>query len=196
MKKKTIISLVCIILAIASVLGSVLVLFLNNRNTANTPNNTHSDTNDTSPDDPTTQIPGDSQIADLSSPTEGHTPIPDLNEGNEVYLDMDVVARLQEMEDAGNEDEVNLILDTMLLLINEFVDRGYSPIAISQIQRFYFTYRSYIGNVEFDTLCNKLEACVPSSGANISTFSNQVRLHFGFGENTDFSYIYSEEVIS
>ena len=133
---------------------------------------------------------------ELTSPPEGHTPIPDLDEGNEMYLDMDVVEKLQAMENEGKEYEVNLILDTMLLLINEFVDREYSALAICQIQRFYFEFFENIGDVEFDTLCDRLAECISSNGLNANEFTKKVCDEFGFDENTDFSYVYSAEVSS
>jgi hypothetical protein len=109
---------------------------------------------------------------------------------------MDVVSKLQAMEDLGNGDEVNVILDTMFLLINEFVSREYSALAIAQIQRFYFSYRTEIGDIGIDVLYNKIGECITAEGADRNTFASKVQLNFGFGDNTDFSYIFDTEVSS
>ena len=94
------------------------------------------------------------------------------------------------------DDEVNLILDTMLLLINEFVDREYSALAICQIQRFYFEFFEEIGDIEFDTLCDKLTDCISSNGLDSDEFARNACDKFGLNENTNFSYVYSAEVSS
>ena len=195
MNKKIVVTIICIILALASIEGVVIAIIPRN-------NDEPIETEDTQKAEGTsyesdTNITETEEIKEeLTSPPEGHTPIPDLDEGNEIYLDMDIVEKLQAMENEGKEYEVNLILDTMLLLINEFVDREYSALAICQVQRFYFEFFENIGDMEFDTLCDRLAECISSNGLNADEFTKKVCEEFGFDENTDFSYVYSAEVSS
>lgn len=187
--------IISVILVLATIGGVVVMLI---------PKNTEPPVDTEPPKDTETNISGDSTTEppestkqpELTSPPEGHKPIPDLDEGNEVYLDMDVVSKLQEMEDAGNDDEVNVILDTLLLLINEFADREYSALAVAQVQRFYFTYRNEIGEIDFNSLCDKIGGCISASGVDVNTFATKVQSQFGFGENTDFTYVFIAEVSS
>ena len=195
MNKKIVVTIICIILALASIAGVVIAIIpRNNDETIETEDIQKAEETSYESDTSITETEGRKE--ELTSPPEGHTPIPDLDEGNEMYLDMDVVEKLQAMENEGKEYEVNLILDTMLLLINEFVDREYSALAICQVQRFYFEFFENIGDVEFDTLCDRLAECISSNGLNADEFTKKVCEEFGFDENTDFSYVYSAEVFS
>ena len=195
MNKKIVVTIICIVLALASIAGVVIAIIpRNNDETIETEDIQKAEETSYESDTSITETEGRKE--ELTSPPEGHTPIPDLDEGNEMYLDMDVVEKLQAMENEGKEYEVNLILDTMLLLINEFVDREYSALAICQVQRFYFEFFENIGDVEFDTLCDRLAECISSNGLNADEFTKKVCEEFGFDENTDFSYVYSAEVSS
>ena len=193
MNKKIVVTIICIILALASIAGVVIAIIPQNNKEAVETEGSNESSSDIASDDTDKEVTEDSKSSELTSPPEGHTPIPDLNDGNEIYLDMDVVEKLQAMENEGKEYEVNLILDTMLLLINEFVDRDYSALAICQIQRFYF---EETGDIEFDMLCDRLAECISSNGLNADEFTKKVCDEFGFDENTDFSYVYSAEVSS
>ena len=127
MNKKIVVTIICIILALASIAGVVIAIIpRNNDETIETEDIQKAE--ETSYESDTSITETERRKEELTSPPEGHTPIPDLDEGNEMYLDMDVVEKLQAMENEGKEYEVNLILDTMLLLINEFVDREYSAL--------------------------------------------------------------------
>ena len=198
MHNRIAIIIICIILVAVILAGTVVMLITPNSETENDTKTLKTTTpnEDKELDCTSDNLYDDIRQPDLTSPLEGHKPVPDLNDGNEIYLDMDVVAKLQEIEDAGDDDLVNMILDTMFLLINEFVEREYSVLAVSQIQRFYFSYRSEIGNMEFSELCNKIGVCVESDGVNTNTFASKVEINFGFGANTDFSYIYNAEVVA
>lgn len=187
--------IISVILVLATI-GGVVVMLIPKNTEPPVDTEPPKDTEANNPGDSTTEPPESTKQPELTSPPEGHKPIPDLDEGNEVYLDMDVVSKLQEMEDAGNDDEVNVILDTLLLLINEFADREYSALAVAQVQRFYFTYRNEIGEIDFNSLCNKLGECISASGVDVSTFATKVQSQFGFGENTDFTYVFNAEVSS
>ena len=187
--------IISVILVLATI-GGVVVMLIPKNTESPIDTDPPKDTEPSIPGDSTTEPPESTKQPELTSPPEGHKPLPDLDEGNEAYLDMDVVAKLQEMEDAGNDDEVNVILDTMLLLINEFVDREYSALAVAQVQRFYFTYRNEIGEISFDDLCDKIGECISASGADANTFASKVQSKFGFGDRTDFTYVFSAEVSS
>lgn len=196
MNKKIVVTIICIILALASIAGVVIAIIPKNNEEAVETEGSNESSADIASDDTDNEATEDSKSSELTSPPEGHTPIPDLNDGNEIYLDTDVIDKLQQLEDAGMDDEVNLILDTMLLLINEFVDREYSALAICQIQRFYFEFFEEIGDIEFDTLCDKLTDCISSNGLDSDEFARNACDKFGLNENTNFSYVYSAEVSS
>ena len=196
MNKRIVVTIVCVILALATVAGVVIAIIpRNNEEVIEMDSSKESSLEQTS-DDSEKESTEETKSSELTSPPEGHTPIPDLNDGNEIYLDMDVVEKLQDMENEGKEYEVNVILDTMLLLINEFVDRDYSALAICQIQRFYFEFFEDMKDVEFDTLCDRLAECISSNGLNEDAFARSVCEQFGIDENTDFGYVYSAEVLS
>ena len=196
MNKKIVVTIICIILVLASIAGVVIAIIPKNNEEAVETEGSNESSADIASDDTDKEVTEDSKSSELTSPPEGHTPIPDLNDGNEIYLDTDVIDKLQQLEDAGMDDEVNLILDTMLLLINEFVDREYSALAICQIQRFYFEFFEEIGDIEFDTLCDKLADCISSNGLDSDEFARNACDKFGLNENTNFSYVYSAEVSS
>ena len=192
MNKKTAISIVCVILALVSVAGIVFAVIPRNNDEPTETKDTQKAEESSFESDTDTAETG-SKKEELTSPPEGHTPIPDLNDGNEIYLDIGVVDRLQQLEDAGMDDEVNLILDTMLLLINEFADREYSPLAIRQIQRFYIEFYKDIEVAHLDELCAQLAECISPEGLNKNDFASKVREQFGFDENIDYSYLYDAE---
>ena len=196
MNKKIVVTIICIILALASIAGVVIAIIPKNNEEAVETEGSNESSADIASDDTDKEVTEDSKSSELTSPPEGHTPIPDLNDGNEIYLDMDVVEKLQDMENEGKEYEVNVILDTMLLLINEFVDRDYSALAICQIQRFYFEFFEDVKDVDFDILCDRLAECISSNGLDSDEFARNACDKFGLNENTNFSYVYSAEVSS
>ena len=196
MNKRIVVTIVCIVLALATVAGVVIAIIPRNNGKPIETESSQVDSVDTQYDNIEKDNFEETKKSELTSPPEGHTPIPDLNDGNEIYLDMDVVEKLQDMENEGKEYEVNVILDTMLLLINEFVDRDYSALAIYQIQRFYFEFFEDMKDVDFDTLCDRLAECVSSNGLDKDEFARKVSEQFGIDENTDFGYVYSAEVLS
>ena len=196
MNKKIVVTIVCIILALATVAGVVIAIIPRNNGKPIETESSQVDSVDTQYDNIEKDNFEETKKSELTSPPEGHTPIPDLNDGNEIYLDMDVVEKLQDMENEGKEYEVNVILDTMLLLINEFVDRDYSALAIYQIQRFYFEFFEDVKDVDFDTICDRLAECISSNGLDEDEFARKISEQFGIDENADFGYVYSAEVSS
>ena len=120
-------------------------------------------------------------------------PIPELDEGNEIYLDADVIARLTEMELYGEEDLVNAILDGEMVLINSFVEKEYSLRALRQAQRFYFHFYDELKDESIEDVVNKLTSCVTSEGVFEDAFPTDVQRLFGFAADTDYSYIFDME---
>lgn len=120
--------------------------------------------------------------------------VPELDEGNEIYLDADVIGKLTALEGNGEEDLVNAILDGEILLINHFVKKDYSAYALCQIQRFYFAFYNNLKNESFDVLARKMEQCIGNSGADIDGFAEQVSSVFGLTSMQDYSYIFEPEV--
>ena len=120
-------------------------------------------------------------------------PIPELDEGNEIYLDADVIARLSEMELYGEEDLVNAILDGEMVLVNSFVNKGYSLRAVRQAQRFYFHFYDDLKNEGIESVVGKLTACFTTEGVFENSFSADAERLFGFAADTDYSYIFDME---
>lgn len=120
-------------------------------------------------------------------------PIPELDEGNEIYLDADVIARLTEMELYGEEDLVNAILDGEMVLINSFVNKGYSLRAVRQAQRFYFHFYDDLKNESIESVVGKLTSCFTTEGVFENSFSADAKRLFGFAADTDYSYIFDME---
>ena len=120
-------------------------------------------------------------------------PIPELDEGNEIYLDADVIARLTDMELYGEEDLVNAILDGDMVLINSFVEKGYSLRAVRQAQRFYFHFYDDLKNESIESVVGKLTACFTTEGVFEDSFATDAQRLFGFAADTDYSYIFDME---
>ena len=120
-------------------------------------------------------------------------PVPELDEGNEIYLDSDVIARLTEMELYGEEDLVNAILDGEMVIINSFVNKEYSLRAVRQAQRFYFHFYDVLKNESVEDVINKLTSCFTSEGVFEDTFPTDAQRLFGFDVDTDYSYIFDTE---
>ena len=134
------------------------------------------------------------ESTESTEPQRNPIHLEDFDEGNEVYLDMDVIAILAEMEAEGEEDLVCAILEGEIKVINRFVRRGYSHRAVCQAQRFYYDFYDVVGEMAIDTFVEKLSVCIPSEGAVLEGFAEKVQNVFGWGENMDFSYVIDVEV--
>ena len=121
-------------------------------------------------------------------------PIIDLDDGNEIYFDSDVIACLTEMDAEGEEDLVNAILDGEIQLINHFVKQGYRRRAICQAQRFYYDYYETLQAAPIETVIQKLTLFIPPDGASLDGFAETVQAVFGWGEHFDYSYVINVEV--
>ena len=145
--------------------------------------------------DPTvTEVMTEPQTAPATTPEQTSRPVIDLDEGNEIYLDSNVVAALTQMEAEGEEDLVNAILDGEILLINHFVKAGYTKEAICQIQRFYYDFYDQLKAEPMETVIEKLTACIPPKGATLEGFADTVQSVFGWGAEYNFSYVIDVEV--
>ena len=134
------------------------------------------------------------ESTESTEPQRNPIHLEDFDEGNEVYLDMDVIATLAEMEAEGEEDLVCAILEGEIKVINRFVRMGYSHRAVCQAQRFYYDFYDVVGEMAIDAFVEKLSACIPTEGAVIDGFAEKVQNAFGWGWNMDFSYVIDVEV--
>ncbi len=132
----------------------------------------------------------DDYVFDDGRETAVATPIITFDEGNEIYMDMDVAARLEAMEKTEGDKRVNKILDTIIQLINKFAAQGYSSKAIKQIQRFYFVCYEQLQSYDFDTVRSKIESLISKNGADSTDFANRAQELFGIAPSTDYSYIF------
>ena len=84
LNNKFIIAIIAIVLVIGLVVGGVFI-FINNDDQPDNPDNT-----DTTP--PDTDVPSDTiKVEDETKPGISPTPFVDIEEGNEIYFDADVV---------------------------------------------------------------------------------------------------------
>ena len=137
----------------------------------------------------TTMVGDDLPKPEQTAPDLTLAPVPDLDDGNERYLDADVVERLFALDARGEEDLVNEMADGVILLINHFVKEGYSVNAIRQIQRFYLSAFEYLKTEPIEQTALKIALCIPLEGATESGFSQTVAETFGWGQSMDFSYL-------
>ena len=149
---------------------------------------------DTTVTEPPTEAITEPQTEPVTTPEPTSRPVIDLDEGNEIYLDSNVVAALTQMEAEGEEDLVNAILDGEILLINHFVKAGYSKKAICQIQRFYYDFYDQLKAEPMEAVIEKLTACIPPKGATLEGFADTVQSVFGWGAEYNFSYVIDVEV--
>ena len=149
---------------------------------------------DTTATEPPTEVITEPQTESVTTPEPTSRPVIDLDEGNEIYLDSNVVAALTDMEAEGEEDLVNAILDGEILLINHFVKAEYSKKAICQIQRFYYDFYDQLKAESIEAVIEKLTACIPKDGAELDGFAQTVQVAFGWGAEYDFSYVIDVEV--
>ena len=127
-------------------------------------------------------------------PDDTPRPVIDLDDGNEIYFDNDVIACLTEMDAEGEENLVNAILDGEIQLINHFVKQGYRRRAICQAQRFYYDYYETLQAAPIETVIQKLTLFIPPNGAILDGFAETVQAVYGWGENFDYSYVIDVEV--
>ena len=144
--------------------------------------------------DSTEKSPEPTESTESTEPQRNPIHLEDFDEGNEIYLDMDVIATLAEMEAEGEEDLVCAILEGEIKVINRFVRMGYSHRAVCQAQRFYYDFYDVVGEMAIDAFVEKLSACIPFEGASFDGFAGKVQNAFGWGENMDFSYVIDVEV--
>ena len=185
--------------AVVAGLLIVSVIWLCNRESADHPTVAEPSDKQTTETNPATESTPEStekpqESTEPTEPQRNPIHLVDFDEGNEVYLDMDVIAVLTEMEAEGEEDLVNAILLGEIQTINYFAKEGYSHRAICQAQRFYFDFYDAVKEMAFDAFAEKLSACIPSEGAALDGFAQKVQNAFGWGEGMDFSYVTEVEV--
>ena len=188
MNKRIVVTIVCIILVLAIAVGVVLMCLPKGNEqaepTEETTKSVYTDTADME------NYKEDS----FSEKQEEHTerePIPviELDDGNEIYLDDDVINKLSALEASGNEDLVNAMLDGTITLINAFADKGYSLRAMRQIQRFYFAFYNELKDMAYEDIISKLTECFTAKGVSEDSFALDAQRMFGFGTDTDYSYV-------
>ena len=181
---KIIVAVIAVILALCVV---ALLVYWVTKEPSEEPNGT---------DHTVTEVMTEPQTAPATTPeTEPISrPVIDLDEGNEIYLDSNVVAALTEMEAEGEEDLVNAILDGEFLLINHFAKVGYTKEAICQIQRFYYDFYDQLKAEPMEAVIEKLTSCIPAEGATLEGFADTVQTVFGWGAEYNFSYVIDVEV--
>lgn len=146
----------------------------------------------TTPDD---EIPDVTiKVEDETKPGISPTPFVDIEEGNEIYFDEDVVEQLGVLHEAGEEDIVNDMLDWISGFINYFASKGYSHKAICQIQRLFLITADDMMKIDFEIACLNITRCISSSGANETTFENEVFKAFEWTTPYDYSYVFEVEV--
>lgn len=123
------------------------------------------------------------------------TPFVDIEEGNEIYFDADVVEKLSLLHDEGKENLVNDMLDWISGFINHYAAKGYSYKAICQVQRLFWITAEDMMKQDFEITCLNITRCIPSSGANKSTFEYDMHKVFEWSAAYDYSYVFELEVM-
>ena len=199
MSKKMLISIICFILVAVIVISVVIFALSNDRGVK------QSQSTDSTTESPTVPIePSDTNGTEETTEKETFPeqnedwfiprPVPELDEENKLYLDSDVIKELTEMDQRGEEDRVNAILDGEILLVNHFAKEGYTAKALRQIQRFYFAFYDNLKHEDFEILIEKITTCVKPDGSCPFAFPFAVVEYFGWGEDTDFTYVFESEV--
>ena len=134
------------------------------------------------------------KVEDETKPGISPTPFVDIEEGNEIYFDADVVAMLELLHEEGDEELVNDMLDWISGFINYFASKGYSHTAICQVQRLFLITTEDMMKLDFEIACLNITRCIPSTGANKSTFENDVFKAFEWTTPYDYSYVFEAEV--
>ena len=188
MKRKTI-KIIAIVLTAVILFGSVVtVVLMSNKNhdVLDVNSETQAEEKTTTP----TEQPDESETT-VKVPEEELLPSTHvhLKEGNETYYDELVLVELETLERLGKEDEVNLALDWLALIINHYVEEGYCPKTIRQIQRFYFVTMDRIMTEDFDAVREKITLCFPQFGTEKETLRKSVESVFGWTD-VNYSYIY------
>ena len=186
LNKKIIIGIVCMILAPAILAGIVLVMLP--RNAYEVEERTGEISTDTTAVTQDTETERRSDIQDTDTQRQPIQVI-ELDAGNEIYLDADVIDKLTVLEADGNEDLVNAILDGEIKLINAFADRGYSLKAIRQIQRFYFMFYDALKDIEYEAVMTKIAEFVTAEGMCEESAVSDVQGAFGLDLTEDCAYI-------
>ncbi len=203
-KKGIIVCTVAILLLISTVVGIVVALIPQSEQSipetiesikdTDTSTETEKDTQNTESEDNGAAneetANRDDYVFDDGRETAVATPIITFDEGNEIYMDMDVAARLEAMEKAEGDERVNKILDTTIQLINKFEDKGYSSKAIKQIQRFYFVCYEQLKSTDIDTLSDKFAHLISGNGADNAEFAERAYNLLSIDTSTDYSYIF------
>lgn len=144
---------------------------------------------------PDVEIPDVSvKVEDETKPGISPTPFVDIEEGNEIYFDEDVVEQLGVLHEAGEEDLVNDMLDWISGFINYYASKGYTHKAICQVQRLFLITAEDMMKLDFEIACLNVSRCIPSSGANEETFENDVYKAFEWTTPYDYSYVFEAEV--
>ena len=86
------------------------------------------------------------------------------------------------------------MLDWISGFINYFASKGYSHTAICQIQRLFIITSEDMMALDFDIACLNITRCIPATGANESSFENDVFKAFEWTTPYDYSYVFEVEV--
>ena len=190
MNKKIVVTIICIILALASIAGVVVMCLPHKAEPSDESSDTQMQTEESSAEQAEQTEPSQNDPFGNEHTERQPIPVIEFDSGNEVYLDEDVIEKLTELESAGNEDLVNAMLDGTILLINEFAEKGYSLRAMHQIQRFYFLCYDELKDINIVDIASKLEECFTTEGVFEGDFASDIERLFGFPADTDYSYIF------
>ena len=118
--------------------------------------------------------------------------IPKLDENGNIITDENgnIVTESVEMPDYTN------VKDNIVVIVNEFADRGYSEEAIALVQRFYFRYYDRLGEYTSDELIDKLTYCFSKSDNTPSELSRKITSTFGLYREDEFAFLFEESLSS
>lgn len=193
MNKWTLIFVLVIPIIIGLILGGIYLF--SDRDDLPEPSENTEATSPNETNQPDIDIPDETvKVEDETKPGISSTPFVDIEEGNEIYFDADVVEQLELLHELGEEDKVNGMLDWLSGFINHFAAKGYSHVAICQIQRLFLITADEMMTFDFEIACLNITRCISATGANESTFENDVFSAFEWTTPYDYSYVFEVEV--
>lgn len=210
-KKRMIVSLVCIVLALSMLVGAVLVVVMNR---PEEPNGDVVGPVIEPPNTPTPEQGGTVPTTPEEGQPESETPpvvMPDFNEGNEQLLDLNLMDHLAAMErgepmiddkgnyqlamdgsiiyQGGDEDTINEILDVLILMVNHFANAGYSTEANQQTQRLYVEYYELFNAMSEEERYSKIGSCIPATGAVAIELNTLAEQALGVSRSDGFAFV-------
>lgn len=132
----------------------------------------------------------DENIMDVIKSADKQIPLVDENGDIVTDEDGNILTESVEMPDYTG------VRENLIVIVNEFADRGYSEESITLVQRFYFRYYDRFGNYSSDELMDKLTTCFSPEKNAQSELSRKISSTFGLYRDDEFAFLFEESLSS